>query len=108
MVWTADCAAHDALAAEQPASAMPAEVQMRVQPVLAADEDDAFTRHVEHTIGAHTRYLLCSAGVKPLVPKNRFSFARKECLVPIRGPRKRGLKCDNFRRFHRLIYQMPK
>ena len=37
MVWTANRAAQHALAAEQTASAMPAEIQMRVQAILTTD-----------------------------------------------------------------------
>ena len=87
MIRTAN-RAHRAVPAQKPASSVPAEVEMRVEAILTADEDHTFTGDVEHAIGAGAGKLLGAAGVKPLIPKDRFLLAGVEFAVPVGLTRK--------------------
>ncbi len=109
VVRTANRAAHDALAAEQPAAAMAAEVEMRVQPVVAANDDDALAGHVEHAICAGAVELARLGRRRTTGPRRSPRCSRAKNAASQYAARGReASKCDNFRRFHRLIYQMPK
>ena len=77
---------------EQATTPMTAKVEMCVEPVLGANEDDALACDVEYAIGSGLAQRVGPAGVKPLVPKDRLLLASIEARVPVRLPRKRGLK----------------
>jgi hypothetical protein len=68
--------AERSLAAEQPASPVTAEIEVRVQRIIiAANHDDALARDVEHAKIAGTVQHMRPAGVEPAAPENRLLSA---------------------------------
>ena len=93
MVGTTNCAALDAVAAEQAAASVPAEVYVTVQRAVAiAHDDDALAGNLEHFEGTRPGKTVGAARVKPLIPEDRPSLAFEERSLPIGCARERDFE----------------
>jgi hypothetical protein len=92
VIRAANRAANDALPAEQPASAVPAKIEMRDEAVAIANKDDALAGYVELAIRAHLTELLDAPHAEPLIPEDCALLAREIFGVPIRLARERRLQ----------------
>src|SRR5579863_8345445 len=71
---------------------MAAQVEMRVEPAGGANDDDALARDLHDAEGTCALQAFRTAGVEPLIPKDRRALAFEKCRVNVRVTWKRDLE----------------